>query len=265
MVNMFINLAWPDIRVWWAYIQSSPAVERILRWRLDPTVETLQDLRPWHRPTSAQLCMAHPVIIDWVFFPSVRDRLIEMYSYSPALDQIICDLCSAYVVETDVSQLITGIGDRGPCKGYFHIWDLVQIISKHENYTDSGKNAIPHEISIWQDWNVRSGTYPGPTSPFHFDEDDEEQWTPMRLEDIFQSKKAALKLFKILHMDDRQCVKLDPLFAVDHPELCDDPSILASGIDCTIPGVHRSVPLPKQLTRETIMHYKMMLWKVDVT
>jgi hypothetical protein len=261
MVNMFVNTAWPDMRVWWAYVQAIPSVERILRWRLDPCLESYTALRPCHRPTTAQLCTIHPTIIDWICFPSVRDRIIELYLYSPALDQLICEILCSYVVEADLSNLITGLDSGLPKKGYFRIWDLVQTISNEE--LDNGGTPMPNEMSFWQDMSIPDG----PPSPFQFDDEDEEEeaWTPMPLEDIFYSKKAALKLFKTLHMDERDYVKLDPMFAMNHPELCDDPSILARGVDCTVKRKSVDVPLPKPLTRETILNYKMMLWKATVT
>ena len=236
-----------------------------MHWRLDPGLESYKALPPCHRPTTTQLCTVHPTIIDWGFFPSIRDRMIELYSHSSELDQLMCELLAAYVVETDVSNLLLGLGDSLPKKGYFRIWDLIQTISNEE--PDVAATPMSYGTSFWQDGSAAPDVVaPGPPSPFQIDEDDDrEVWTPMMLEDIFRSKKAALKLFKILDMDNRQYVKLDPMFAVKHPELCDDPTILATGLDCTAKGNTVDAPLPKPLKRETILDYKMMLWKTTVT
>jgi len=234
-----------------------------MHWRLDPGLESYKALRPCHQPTTTQLCMVHPTIIDWGFFPSIRDRMIELYSYSAELDQLMCELLGAYVVEADISHIILGLENSISQTGYFRIWDLIQTISKEE--PDITQASGSSGMSCWQEWTPTDTMASWPPSPFQFDdEEDREEWAPMPLEDIFHSKKAALKLFKILHMDDRDYVKLDPIFAVNHPELCHDRSILASGVDCTITG-SSAVPLPKPLTRETIMNYKMMLWKTTVT
>lgn len=270
MVNMFVNTAWPDMRVWWAYMQSSRLVEKLIRWKLDPSLEAYQALSPTHRPTATQLSTLHPAIIDWGFFPSVRDRLIELYAYSPSLDQLMCELLAAYVVEGDLGGLVTDFRDENgsvyPQKGYFRIWDIVQAIEKHDPPEPVVPAAVPDGTSIWQNSNLGDGMgeVNNPPSPFTIDEDGaEDQWSPMPLADIFRSKRAAQTLFKLLHMDERGAVKLDPVFAVNHPELCDDPSILASGIDCTLRDGAVPVPLPRPLTRETIMNYKMMLWKTQ--
>lgn len=267
MVNMFVNTAWPDMRVWWAYLQSSSTVEKIMRWRLDPGLESYKALPPCHRPTPTQLTSIHPTIIDWGFFPSIRDRMIERYSYSPQLDQLMCELLGAYVVEADLSLFIIGFDAGLPQNGYFRIWDLVQTFSKEDASEDSGIPGV-NGVSYWQDGTDADmmAVMLGPPSPFQIDEEEDQlEWTPIPLEEVFQSKKAARMLFRMLHMEDRQNVKLDPVFALKHPELCDDPNIFASGLDCTVKGPAMEVPLPKPLTRETILNYKMMLWKTSVS
>jgi hypothetical protein len=190
--------------------------------------------------------------------------MIELYSYSSDLDQLMCELLGAYVVEADLSNFIIAPDVDFPKKGYFRIWDLVQTISKEEPNVVA--TSAPYGMAFWQNGTVADMAVSGPPSPFQIDEDDDPfDWTPIQVEEVFHSKKAALKLFRLLHMDDRQNVKLDPTFALNHPELFNDPSILASGLDCTLKKGAVDVPLPKPLTRETIMNYKMMLWKTSMT
>lgn len=185
----------------------------------------------------------------------------------------MCELLAAYVVEGDLGALVTDFRDENgsvyPQKGYFRIWDIVQAIEKHDPPEPViPAAAVPDGTSIWQDGNLGESMVgeinSPPPSPFTIDEDGAENlWSPMPLADIFRSKRAAQTLFKLLHMDERGAVKLDPVFAVNHPELCDDPSILASGMDCTLRDGAVPVPPPRPLTRETIMNYKMMLWKTQ--
>ena len=239
-------------------MQSSAAVEKIMRWRLDPSPESYEALTECHRPTATQLTVIHPAIIDWVFFPSVRDRMIELYSDSWILDQLVCELLTAYVVEADLSKLLSDMSETMPGvprRGYFRIWDLVQVISRedpdHIAPTDKG-----HDM-VWQ-----GTTFGIPHSPFELEEEDtESEWIPIPLGEVFHSRSAAMKLFKLLRMDDRRSVKLDPHFASKHPELCDDPRIFAQGVDCTLKTNVVPVLLPEPLTRATIMNYKLMLWK----
>jgi hypothetical protein len=261
MVNMFINVAWPEMQVWWAYMQSSAAVEKIMRWRLDPCLESFEAMKECHRPTAIQLTVVHPAIIDWLFFPSIRDRVIELYSYSWMLDQLMCEVLAAYVVEADLSRIITDLAVDSPKRGYFRIWDIVQTIALED--AEGGSVDGPNLDMVWRD-----PPHSMPPSPFQIDDEDEgrevENWRPIPLAEIFRSRTAAIKLFKLLHMDDRQSVKLDPLFAAKYPELCDSPGILARGMDCTLKTNGVPVPLPKSLTRATIMNYKMMLWKTVI-
>ncbi|KAJ9636488.1 hypothetical protein H2204_005321 [Knufia peltigerae] len=250
---------WPDMRIWWAYIQSSTVVEKLIRWKLDPCLETYKPLPNTHRPTALQLCTTHPDIIDWVFFPSIRDRMIELYSNSWMLDEVVCELVSAYVVEADLKKLVTGMDNCPPQTGYFSIWDIVQTISRE------GSQLAQHSSDLWGNEVQLDELFGEPTSPFETEQvTNDGTWTKMPFDQIYQSRDAALKLFKLLRMEDRRTVKVDPVFVAAHPELCDDKSVVANGIDCTLRGNKTPVPRPKPLTRETIVNYKMMLWKANM-
>lgn len=258
MVNMFVTTCWPDMCIWWTYIQSSMVVEKLMRWNLDSCVDTYKSLPVTHRPTALQVCTAHPPIIDWAFFPSVRDRMIELYSNSWLLDELVCELVHAYVVEADLSSLVTGLETLPPQKGYFRMWDIVQTISN--DMQRRSPNAQRSASSWINDIGPDDDLFSEPTDLFELGYIDSEiPWTKMPLEKIYQSPRAAWKLFKLLRMEDRRAVKIDPVFAAAHPELCDDSSIVAKGIDCTLRDSSIRVPRPKPLTREAIINYKMII------
>ncbi|OAX82191.1 hypothetical protein ACJ72_03460 [Emergomyces africanus] len=263
MVHAFVNTCWPEMRVWWAFIQSSKVVEKLMRWKLDPCMETYNTLPITHRPTALQLCAAYPGIVDWVFFPSIRDRLIEVYSHSWLLDEISCELVRSYVVEAELTKIVTGMESFPAQKGYFRIWDIVQTISLGDLISSS---AVDSTTALWEiDDENNPELFALPASPFEIEPlTTGDTWTKIPLEKIFQSRQAALKLFNLLRMDDRRTVKLDPAFAAAHPELSDDPSIIATGLDCTLHSNKIQVPRPKPLSREAIMNYKAMLWKTDM-
>lgn len=231
-----------------------------MRWNLDSCLDTYKSLPVTHRPTALQLCTVHPPIIDWAFFPSIRDRMIELYSHSWMLDELVCELVHAYVVEADLSSLVTGLENLHPQKGYFRMWDIVQTIS---NDTQRRSPRTQQAAMSWvNDLGVDADLFSEPTDLFELEYTGLDiPWTKMPLEKIYQSPKAAWKLFKLLRMEDRRAVKIDPTFAAAHPELCDDSSIVASGIDCTLRDSSASVPRPKPLTREAIINYKMILSK----
>jgi hypothetical protein len=258
MVNMFVTTCWPDMCIWWTYIQSSTIVEKLLRWNLDSCVDNYKSLPVTHRPTALQVCTVHPPIIDWAFFPSVRDRMIELYSNSWLLDDLVCELTYAYVVEADLSSLITGLEAFPSQKGYFRMWDIVQTISndmhRRSPNVQNGSSAWLHELGLDDDLLLES------TDLFELGSfESDTPWTRMPLEKIYQSPQAAWKLFKLLRMEDRRAVKIDPIFAAAHPELCDDSSIVATGIDCTLRANSTRIPRPKPLTREAIINYKMII------
>jgi hypothetical protein len=177
------------------------------------------------------------------------------------LDEIVCELVNAYVVEADLTRLVTGMENLPPQKGYFSIWDIVQTIS-HEGLQPAQPNP-----GLWGNelLHLDEDLFAEPTSPFEMEQaGNDVTWTKMPFGQIYQSRQAALKLFKLLRMEDRRPVKVDPVFAAAHPELCDDVSIVATGIDCTLRGNNIPVPRPKPLTREAIINYKMMLWKANM-
>ncbi|KAI1628626.1 hypothetical protein EDD37DRAFT_644416 [Exophiala viscosa] len=266
MVHSFVDTCWPENRTWWTYFQSSRVVEKLLCWKLDQCLETYQAIPSTHRPTALQMCTAHPAVIDWVFFPSVRDKLIELYSQSWQLDDLLRELVKAYVVETDLDNIITDIEHFPSRRGYFHVWDIVQTISRRDHLV-SGSATGPSTTTAWFGHETcdDSDVFEGDANPFGTETpSQDEQCTRMSLEDIFHNPQTALRLFRLLRMDDRRAMKLDPLFATAHPELCDDPSIIARGIDCTLRGYAGEVPGPKALSRKAILNYKMILGKTDM-
>ncbi|KAF5011591.1 hypothetical protein FDECE_2312 [Fusarium decemcellulare] len=76
----------------------------------------------YHKPTELQLTAPHSAIIDWVPYAPLRDRVIQCYNGSVALDRLMCEFLNSYVIEVnDVSRIL-------PCapkeKGYFGVWNL---------------------------------------------------------------------------------------------------------------------------------------------
>lgn len=74
-----------------------------------------------YRPSAVQLLEDYPSVIDWCPFPILRDKLILLHSANPYLDQIICDIATAYVVEVDADKFV--LGQLG--RAYIRVWDLI--------------------------------------------------------------------------------------------------------------------------------------------
>ncbi|EGX52119.1 hypothetical protein AOL_s00043g509 [Orbilia oligospora ATCC 24927] len=73
-----------------ALLNSSPAqladsvatyfiVYRLLRWRICPTPETYYDLPEWYRPSELQKTWPHPLCIDLLAWPKLRNGIIPIY------------------------------------------------------------------------------------------------------------------------------------------------------------------------------------------
>lgn len=55
----------------------------IMRWEVSPSQETYERLPNWVRPTSAQLYTPHPIWIDYLPWPGLRDKLVACYPRFP--------------------------------------------------------------------------------------------------------------------------------------------------------------------------------------
>ncbi|KAE8381846.1 hypothetical protein BDV26DRAFT_289052 [Aspergillus bertholletiae] len=49
---------------------------RLLRWRVYPVLETFQDVPSWYRPSKLQRTQLHPICIDFLAWPGLRESLI---------------------------------------------------------------------------------------------------------------------------------------------------------------------------------------------
>lgn len=54
----------------------------LVRWRLCPTQEAFAALPDFLRPTEMQLTIPHPIWVDTIVWPDVRDRLIQDFDYT---------------------------------------------------------------------------------------------------------------------------------------------------------------------------------------
>lgn len=94
----------------------------IIRWRLNPSTLTHQQLLSDYKPTPLQLSVPHSAIIDWVPYAALRDRVILCYNGTAALDRLMCDMMNSYVIEvSDLSIILPG---ALPERAYFGIWNL---------------------------------------------------------------------------------------------------------------------------------------------
>jgi hypothetical protein len=190
-----------------------------------------------YRPSALQLLEDYPSVIDWCPFPTIRDKLILLHSANPYLDQIICDIATAYVVEIDADHFI--LGQAGPA--YIRVWDLVCAFEAEDIEDDTAQDVGPG-----------SGQLLAPNAdgnlPFSF---------PAPNVDCLFQPPYARQAFKMLGLDDGiPRFKVDPSFFIQYPELYDSGAdILATGIALK-PSVQTRLPCPTWPRHETINIYR---------
>ncbi|KAJ8060764.1 hypothetical protein OCU04_011068 [Sclerotinia nivalis] len=266
MLSTFICASWPTMTTWYCATKAHVPLTKAITYHVNPTTATYAELATngaWV-PTKLQMSIPHPALIDWVPFPSLRDKLILCHSANPCLDQIICEIGTSYVVEADVSKLVMGVSSA---KGYIGVWDLVQSISPE---TTKASSAFPNENDIpWDELcraifelskRMREGRIlhgitmePLATLP------------ASNIAALFSSKQLALSTFVALGMDQGLAqYKLDPVFFERHPELYDgNAGVVASGAHVR-PPEHLPMQQPGLLNEGILNTYwNLAAWALD--
>ncbi|KAE8343274.1 hypothetical protein BDV24DRAFT_173021 [Aspergillus arachidicola] len=246
MLSLFNSLYRPLAMSWYTPTKFYYHITSLTMWQLNPTRELYMQLPMRYRPSALQLSESYPPIIDWCPFPSIRDRLIMLHAANSNIDQIICDIATAYVIETDISTIIQL--DR-PTLGYIRVWDLIQAMDEctdnlssdpQESLANNNLAAQQAEISsMEQETDSHDATLPAPS-----------------MEALFQTEKYARLAFKELRMDDGVArFKLDPLLFEKYPELYEPgDTIIATGL-AVRPAHLTSIPTPRAVEQSTLRIY----------
>ncbi|KAE8423000.1 hypothetical protein BDV36DRAFT_175001 [Aspergillus pseudocaelatus] len=246
MLSLFNSIYRPLAMSWYTPTKFYYHITSLTMWQLNPTRELYMQLPMRYRPSALQLSESYPPIIDWCPFPSIRDRLIMLHAANSNIDQIICDIATAYVIETDISTIIQL--DR-PTFGYIRVWDLIQAMDEPtdclssnapESFATTNLAAYQAEISsIEQETDFQEVSLPAPS-----------------MEALFQTDKYARLAFKELRMDDGVArFKLDPLLFEKYPELYEPgDTIVATGL-AVRPAHLTSIPTPRAVEQSTLRIY----------
>lgn len=218
VLSMFNSMTRPDVMAWYAKTRFYHIIE-LTAWQLYPSTATFNKLHPRYRPTKAQIENVHPGIIDWIPFPSIRDRLIQLHSANPHIDQIFCDAVTGYVVEALMSDLILGAPQ---ITVYVRVTDLINTMSSSSG--DDSTTAI----------------LPAPD-----------------ISTLFSSPAYARAAFNKMNMDKGAGIyKIDPAFFEKYPELWDQAGDLtASGMPLK-PKYQKILTYPKPLDPSTVETYR---------
>ncbi|EXK29779.1 hypothetical protein FOXG_11708 [Fusarium oxysporum f. sp. lycopersici 4287] len=219
VLSMFNSMTRPDVMAWYAKTRFYHIIE-LTAWQLYPSSATFNKLHSRYRPTTAQLENPHPGIIDWIPFPTIRDRLIQLHSANPHIDQIFCDAVTGYVVEALMSDLVLGAPQ---ITVYVRVTDLINTMS-------SGTSESENTIAM----------LPAPD-----------------ISTLFSSPAYARAAFNKLNMDKGAgYYKIDPAFFEKYPELWDQASDLtATGMPLK-PKYQKILTYPKPLDSSTVETYR---------
>jgi hypothetical protein len=98
MLHEYLEQCWPVMRPWFQVTHTSHLMCAVLWWQITNTDAAASQLSRVYAPTAVQLSVPHPSILDWVPHSTLRDLFI-LNQDSFDLDEVICDLAAAYVVE----------------------------------------------------------------------------------------------------------------------------------------------------------------------
>ncbi|KAL2670525.1 hypothetical protein Neosp_014313 [[Neocosmospora] mangrovei] len=217
---LFNSVTRPDVMNWLSKTKFFHIIELTV-WQILPCQFTLSRVHKQYQPTQLQATFQgqYPCVVDWIPFPLIRDRLIQFHAANPFIDQIFCEAVSAYVVESQLSDLVIGCP---PLKVYIRVTDLVVSMAGQE----------------WEDPDMT------PTLP------------AAQVQTLFSSPRHARLVFEHLKMDrGSSCYKLDPSFFEKYPELytsSDDK--VATGIPLK-PDIQTTITRPSQLSGNTVAMY----------
>ncbi|KAF1816929.1 hypothetical protein P152DRAFT_453537 [Eremomyces bilateralis CBS 781.70] len=218
MWSAFLEHGWPSLKYWFDVTQSTPLATRVLWWQTSNSHEAATQIPPGNTPTLVQLSRPkYPCILDWVPHPGLRDLLILNYEFYD-VDQVICDMTNAFVVEIEDHRTIFDESHPGLSlpigKGYGY--NLMELVERTLVF--------------------------GP-----MDSQSQQELTVMRLLQSMASSKNA----SIEHPIHR--FKLDPRFFDQYPALY-DANAESKYRPKNLPFVQKS-QLPLPFTTETVKEY----------
>jgi hypothetical protein len=189
VLALFNSMTRPDVMRWYARTRFYHIVN-LTAWQVCPCSLTFDSIHSQYQPTVLQtrLQNQYPKVIDWIPFPTIRDRLIQLHAANPRIDQIFCDVVSSYIAEAWMSDLIAG---APTIKVHIRVTDLVQNIdpsaSMNRSDTASGVSLPAPDVAT-----------------------------------LFASPEYSLAVFHHLGMDlGVSNYKIDPAFFATYPELYD--------------------------------------------
>lgn len=259
MIKAFVNISWTQMNSCETYTRSLTALKDLTAWRMNRTVAEWEKIVPQYRPTKLHVSVAHPSVIHWIPWPSLRDKLIIHHSANPRLDEVISDIGTAYVVQADLS---TPIRCSQPVVGYVSAMALVHAVTAgdisypHEDSTTGysyanscGSSAQPFTIGSSRMSPQPCNSYGAAGLP------------ASSANELFGSAQLAKAAHQLLRIGQGTAYnfRLDPSFFETYPELYDSKAnIIAHGVRLRPDdgNAYQPCPIPKALDSSIILQYR---------
>ncbi|KAJ5342727.1 hypothetical protein N7541_011851 [Penicillium brevicompactum] len=145
VLSMFNSISRPDAMTWYARTRFYHIVDLTVSL-LNPTEQAAKKVHPLYRLTHVQSTNKYPSIVDWIPFPSIRDKLILLHSGNPNVDDIFCDAVSGYVVQTNMSELVEG---ASVLPVHVRVLDLIKAMDEKSKASDVGKLPASNARAIF--------------------------------------------------------------------------------------------------------------------
>ncbi|KIX02521.1 uncharacterized protein Z518_08462 [Rhinocladiella mackenziei CBS 650.93] len=119
-----IRSAWPSCESCFKMMTVYRHIYLFELFRSFPCPVTYNKLHPFYRPTALQLTVPHSPAIDWLPWPAMRDRVIQMQNQTNVdVDQLCLASLEHTVIEPEPS--FSSGADQGPdVHVTFRIWDM---------------------------------------------------------------------------------------------------------------------------------------------
>lgn len=219
----FVKHVSPLPPVMWFSSYCYKLVERVLCWRLCQGLVPSTLLPPNYEPSELQLATSHSILIDWIAFSPLRDRLIQHFNRSPMLDQIFIEIMEHAVIEVaDISTILANV-QSGP--GFLGVWNLYHAIASSN--VDIRMDAICGQHSL----ELRDTSFYGLLQVYKLPLPDTSKicqkqcseqgnWEPVPLVQLLSSAPLAQKLYHHLNLHAaHESWRIDPAFFEKYPQL----------------------------------------------
>ena len=127
LLHSFIQNCWPVMDHWFTVTNSCTFMTRVMWWQTTKSAQSFIDMPGGYTPTPSQLILSYPCIIDWIPHHTIRNAMVANYD-SYDVDQVICDMTDAYVVDEHTNPL-----------------NVMEMVKRYSSPTEDTRMVQPYE------------------------------------------------------------------------------------------------------------------------